>query len=293
MRSTVPSIAWRAWVVLFAIGTACLAPSASASWSTSDRAGRIYYGTESGNLRHGAIYSVAPGGGDRQKLPNPTGDPIANPRVDRHGRILFQGLPHDYDFEGVLYRERIDGSHLRRLTAHANVSEATFCGADGRHVVSIEGLRGHVVVIRANGSNQEQVPHTSGASSAVCTPDGKRIVIARDGHADEHWHIEVERLDGSHLRELVTTRRGNSPSELTMAPNGRGVAYDAFRRKPEVHRQIFKLNLYSGHRLRITPHDEFDAIPSYSPNGKSIAFRRGLRRLRHDIVATMRPDGPT
>jgi Tol biopolymer transport system component len=252
------------------------------------RDGRIYYDVQTGNYRHGAIYSVARSGGDRKRFANPTSKPIGVPQVDEHGNVLFQSL--DRIGGSFMYLESADGSEWRRLNEKPDAYGAAFCGVNGNHIVWIKGESSHVIVMRADGTHKEDVPHTSFANSAVCTPNGHHVVIARDATSDSHMFVDFEHLDGSHLRHLVTLPRTVFPSSVTVAPNGRTIAYSTLRRRPHLHLQIYKIKLGSSQPQRLTPRTEFDGFPSFAPHGGGIVFHRETAGGRI-FIATMHRDG--
>jgi hypothetical protein len=144
--------------------------------------------------------------------------------------------------------------------------------------------------MRPDGTHEDGVPHTSLTNSAACTPNGRHVVIARDATSGRHMFVDFEHLDGSHLRHLVTLPRTVFPSSLTVAPNGRTIAYSTLRQRPHLHLQIYKIKLGSNQPQRLTPRTEFDGFPSFAPHGKAIVFHRETASGKSSI-ATMQRDG--
>ena len=157
-----------------------------------------------------------------------------NPGYDAEGTlspdgatIVFTSLRHgDLD----IYTMRTDGSHLKRLTRTLGYDGGPFFSPDGKQIVyrayhpqtaqdsadfrSL--LAQHLVrpsqmdlwVMNADGSNQRQVTHLTGASFApFFTPDGTRIVFASNFKEPQSRNFDLYLVnpDGTGLGQVTTS----------------------------------------------------------------------------------------
>src|SRR3989441_1593600 len=141
--------------------------------------------------------------------------------------IVFTSL-RDGDLD--IYTMRTDGSGLRRLThtlgydggptfspdgklivyraSHPATAgdSATYRGLLARHVV--RPLKMDLWVMNADGSDQRQVTHLTGASFAPAfTPDGRRIIFASNWREprSRNFDLYLVNLDGSGLEQVTTS----------------------------------------------------------------------------------------
>jgi len=157
-----------------------------------------------------------------------------NPGYDAEGTlspdgttIVFTSLRHgDLD----IYTMRTDGSHLKRLTRTLGYDGGPFFSPDGKQIVYRAAHPGtaqdsadfrallarHVVrpsqmdlwVMNADGSNQRQVTHLSGASFApFFTPDGARIIFASNFKEPQSRNFDLYLVnpDGTGLEPVTTS----------------------------------------------------------------------------------------
>lgn len=130
------------------------------------------------------------------------------------------------------------------------------------------------------------------------SPDGSRIAFVmmdRDGDRE----LYSIREDGRGLRKLTDNHRDEFAP--TWSPNGKTIAFSRVtdRRHPQVGGRtadIFTISARDGSRQqRLTSGSTFEAYPSYSPDGKRIAFEgRPIVRGPHgdpNRIWVMRSDG--
>lgn len=130
------------------------------------------------------------------------------------------------------------------------------------------------------------------------SPDGSRIafvMVDRDGDRE----LYSIREDGRGLRKLTDNHRDEFAP--TWSPNGKRIAFSRVtdRKHPQVGGRtadIFTVAARDGsHEQRLTSGSTFEAYPSYSPDGKRIAFEgRPIARGPHgdpSRIWVMRSDG--
>jgi len=170
------------------------------------------------------IYLASPDGTDPRVL-SPAAGYNAEATVSRDGWIVFTST-RDGDLE--LYKMRLDGSQLTRLTHAPGYDGGAFFSPDGSRIVFRAGrpegeaemaeyqdlLRRKLVrpgkleimVMAADGSNQRQVTRLGAASFApFFFPDGRRIIFSSNvgdpqGRA---FHLWIVNADGTGLEQVT------------------------------------------------------------------------------------------
>jgi dipeptidyl aminopeptidase/acylaminoacyl peptidase len=148
-------------------------------------------------------------------------------------------------------------------------------------------MNGHVHVVPADGRN---LPHnitdfTSSASSPVWMPDSKGIIVSTT--RQESSILLLTDLDGGWPRPLAEAPGDNL--EGTPSPDGRLIAY-SYRPLDDLNRWELRLvEAESGQIRRLTGSPkEKDWSPSWSPDGKQIAFLS--QRSGYTEVWSIQPD---
>jgi len=191
------------------------------------------------------IYTARPDGSDLRPLAHAPGSYNAEATVSRDGWVVFTST-RDGDLE--LYKMRLDGTGLVRLTRTAGYDGGAFFGPDGRRIVyrasrpstpgelaDYQGLLARrlvrpgkleIFVMDANGGNQRQVTRLGAGSFApFFHPDGKRILFASN----------------------FGDPRGRNFDLFMVGDDGTGLE-------------------------RITAYEGFDGFPMFSPDGRRLVF---------------------
>jgi Tol biopolymer transport system component len=198
------------------------------------------------------LYTARPDGGDLRPLaPGPGYN--AEATISRDGWIVFTST-RDGDLD--LYKMRLDGSGLVRLTNTLGYDGGAFFSADGKRIVYrasrpkdgaeadayrallakklVRPTQLEIWVMNADGSDQHPVTHLGAASFApFFHPDGKRIIFASN----------------------VGDPKGRNFDLWLVNDDGTGLE-------------------------RVTWNETFDGFPMFSPDGKKLVFasnRNGSR----------------
>ena len=231
------------------------------------------------------------------------------PRWSRDGRLI--GFSHGQ----MVYVVEPDGSGLRRVAGNrakvdkefADAAQSPSISPDGTRMAyaaykhdrwwlpEIEDYQWDIVTSRLDGSGRRRLTKSGNNFSPAWSPDGSRIAFIGRG-------LQVMDSDGSNRRNVVSgIRIAEDRSPLVWSPDGRRLAFIA--REPDspdgawydpVTTKDYPVNevLYTvgADGTGLTRTGEAAGTPSWSPDGRRIAFARSDGDTHVAIVATD-PDG--
>ena len=246
----------------------------------------------------GEIYVMSADGSGQTRLTHSSASDLSPSWSPDGRRIAFHSDRDDPDrtdniFIANIYVVNADGSGQTRLThSSAGDSEPSW-SPDGRRIAFMSFRDGgrEIYVMNADGSGQTRLTHNSaGDWSPSWSPDGRRIAFMslRDGNSA----IYVMNADGSGQTRLTHNSAGDwSPS---WSPDGRRIAFHSDRDDPDQTdndriANIYVMNADGSGQTRLTHSSASDSDPSWSPDGRRIAFR-SLRDGNSEIYA-MNVDG--
>jgi Tol biopolymer transport system component len=162
------------------------------------------------------------------------------------------------------------------VTSHLCGGRAEDCG------------RAEIATVRADGSGV-RILTRNGVSEGtpVWSPSGAQIAYFRPKR--QVWLMNA---DGSHQRQLTRLTGVQFYGDLDWAPTGRSIVIKAFPSSLGGATDLWLVSAGTGRALRLTTTPLSEAAPSWSPNGRWIAFFSEGRRLPYRIwrltVATKR-----
>jgi TolB protein len=194
------------------------------------------------------------------------------PRLSPNGRqIAFYRVNDAQTFDDLdIYVMDVDGSDVRRLTTHGTAANPTW-SASGRQIAfeSEQNPPGYDIwVIDADGTDAVDITNSDWHDfGPVWSPNGRQIAFMSDrDHTNDEWDIYVMDADGSNARRLTTA--SGFPIPWSWSPDGKRILF--YR-----DGSIIVANADGSGETVLTSDPAFlDAIPSYSPNGRFIAFSR-------------------
>ena len=138
-----------------------------------------------------------------------------------------------------------------------------------------------IYVMDIDGKNQRRLTnHPKSDWSPSWSPDGKRIVFMseRDGHVHVHgWPVcEIYVMDADGGNQQNLTNDPNDDRQPSWSPDGKRIVFTSWRDGLAIDRvptsEIYVMDADGGNPQNLTNHRHHDRDPSWSPDGKQIAF---------------------
>jgi TolB protein len=227
-------------------------------------------------------------------LPNQYAPIDTEPTVSRNGEkiawVSTRRLATD------IWIMDVTGANQTRLTVAAantyNISPAF--SPDGSKIAFVSNRTGvpHIYVMNADGSNQVQLTtgdNSQQASAPVFSPDGTQIAFATG--APGNIRLGLMNADGTG-RKLILDKSGApiNGTNPAFSHDGHSIVFNTPIESGTTS-SVIRVVSDTGDVVTLTPVQQgiFNAMPVYSPDGKSIAYTSGVGGNGEIIL--MRADG--
>lgn len=237
------------------------------AWSPDGR--RIAFASErDGDVE---IYTAAVGGGDVRRLTTRRGDDW-NPSWSRRGLIAFW---NESGANADVYAMRADGSRVKRLTTSHRRELFPAWSPDGSTLVyTVEGDDGYSLwTMRPDGSSKRSM-RTAGVLAAW-SPDGKRIAATRFASFERPEIVVINRA----------TRKVLSRIPSAYGPAWSGNERLVYTRVGFENEQVATANVDGSDVRLVAATAAYEGEPTWSPDGKTIAFAAGADVDEADLFA--------
>ena len=230
------------------------------------------------------IYVMDADGANPRNLTNNPDDDMSPSWSPDGRRIAFVFDGKDRDGNRQIYVMDADGSNQRNLSKNGFDEWGPSWSPDGKWIAFVSDRRGHfdpfdmeIYVMDADGGNRRNLSnHPDNDTHPSWSPDGKRIAFISDRKGDVvNFDIYVMDADGGNQRSLTRNRHDDrSPS---WSPDGERIVFSA-RRDGHVQDkwgftyEIYVMDADGGNEQRLTENGVYEGQPSWSSDGKRIAF---------------------
>ena len=204
-------------------------------------------------------------------------------------QIAFQSKRDGADYQ--VFVMDADGNNKRRLSDGKGYAAWPAWSPDGKQVVYIAGASSdagvakELFVVPAAGGEPRQLTTTGGeAGRPAWSPDGTYILFLQN--SGDKSTIMLAKPDGTEPRVLVEASRNPSPQ---FSPDGQTIVYYAVA--PPQGSDIFTIPVAGGKPVNLTPNSPEDYVPTWSPDGKKLAWASGNATQSGHKIVTADPDG--
>lgn len=184
-----------------------------------------------------AVWVAGPLGEGRREVVQRPRHITIEPSFSPDGRwIVFESSVYDADGPGSIWKVRVDGGGLARLTRGHNDRQPNWSPAGDRIVLQRE--RGDdsfdLITIDPAGGSPRNVTRTRGPSETdvAWSPDGRRLVFSGGGPGVDVASLFVIGADGTGPRRL-TRAPGFYDGAPTWSPDGGTIVFESRRGEPD------------------------------------------------------------
>jgi dipeptidyl aminopeptidase/acylaminoacyl peptidase len=233
------------------------------------------------NADGSGAHKISPGGATRDPAISPDGRMVA----------YEQGLD--------LVVSNIDGTGVKNVTIGGHNDQFPAWAPDGKKLVFVRADAEDLFIVNVDGTGLTQLTKDGGAFSELepdWSPDGSAIAFDRPGCDEKGGQVCIFKIapDGSNLQNLTPEEtpaecpdinpgngpRGNS-SHASWSPDGskiafEGSSYHCQNGSPIAGHDIWVMNADGSGKTDVLPDandDTYDEQPSWSPDGRQIAFQ--------------------
>jgi len=190
-----------------------------------------------------------------------------------------------------IFRSKIDGSDLKRLTSTGSYNAEATVSKEGRIVfTSLREGDLDIYVMNADGSGVKRLTRQKGYDGGPFFSSDGKMIVYRAFHPTDAKEIEeyekniaMKQVVGGRLDLFVMKSDGSDQRQVTnngasnfcpfFHPSGNQIIFSSNLHAPGGREfNLYLINTDSTGFERITFHPGFDAFPMFSPDGKKLVF---------------------
>ena len=222
-------------------------------------------GTHLAFYARGVLWVMNPDGAQRRKLaaadypesggPGPSWSPDG-------GQLVFNRNPDAHRNASAVYRVRVDGNGLRRLTPE-RFAEAPQWSPDGARIAFTSEVtdEGELMVTRPDGTGRRRLTQNDEVEESFAwSPDGSKLAFST---------TNLYSLNRNGTEQRLLTHFADYLSTFAWSPEARRIAFGGVENFDSVRTDIVVMNARGFGEHSLTKRG-YNQDPSWSPDGRSI-----------------------
>lgn len=191
------------------------------------------------------------------------------------GKIIFSsGVSVNFD----IWSLDLTSGKLTQLTFGDNLNDYPRWSPDGKYIsyVSTEAdMIPSLLIMNADGSSKRKITSNMYCQSPSWSPDGSHLIFTANSIDKNEIDVYSIKPDGSSLKRIFNYR--GIEEKPSYSPSGDSIIFSSVpsltrQTEAEINSEIIEYNINQNAFKVIASHPAKDYAPTYSPDGKVIAF---------------------
>ncbi len=194
--------------------------------------------------------------------------------ASKKGPAYSRTASYRWDFDPAMdiFRARLDGSDLVRLTDTPGYDAEGSYSPDGKQIIftSFRDGDAEIYIMDADGKNPRRITSAKGYDGGpFFAPDGKKIIYRSDRKQNDMLQVYINTTEGNAERALTDNDAVNWGPFFY--PDSRHIVYSTSLHGHQNY-EIYLMDTETGRQERVTYREGFDALPVFSKDGKRLLW---------------------